>query len=636
MFSPKTLFSGLSKKEKIILCAFILAELVLGIIYISLRHKVAVYLLPVVLTPALGLVRLRPKSLISNILTYCALAGSSMILSLLLSWLIHTQDSDLIHRYQVVMNCLIYGLVFCLVYVLSGRIKFAAVTTVGLSVALEIGNEFILQFRGSDILPADYFAIGAGLNVASQYSPHWYPHHIAGIMLFLFFACFCVITVQVKPQKYFRLSAILFLVAGAFVFMRLLPLTSCRQWSNEGSQFNGLPLNLAKGVVDMQVKKPDNYTPQTLSMLDERYAPDADNGTRRPNIVVVMNESFTDLSIYDNGNWHTDQEMLPFFRSLRENTIHGYAQSSIYGGSTVNSEYEFLTGNTMAFFMRSVLPYHSYVRHDNTLSLVSQMQQLGYHTTAIHPNRPSVYLRGEVYRHLGFDSTLFADAFPNPEKIRNRVSDLEVYRKITDIFEAKETGSPSEFIMSVTIQNHGGYEIPDYSATVHIQDAPSPMDPAEQYLSLLQESDRALEYLISYFTEYDEDTVILFYGDHQPMLPNDYLRFLYGSSVNVGKDQIAYTIPFFIWANYDISPEEVPVCSINYLPNYLLDAAGLPKTGYQNFLAELQESIPAINALGFYSRQAQAYKSFEDASENEAQIIEYYRILQYRNMFGSR
>ena len=45
----------------------------------------------------------------------------------------------------------------------------------------------------------------------------------------------------------------------------------------------------------------------------------------------------------------TNVEVMPFIDSLTENTTRGFAQASVYGAKTPNSEWEYLTGNTMAF-----------------------------------------------------------------------------------------------------------------------------------------------------------------------------------------------------------------------------------------------------------------------------------------------
>ena len=108
-----------------------------------------------------------------------------------------------------------------------------------------------------------------------------------------------------------------------------------------------------------------------------------------------MNESLSDLSVLPGVESNTDA--MPFLRSLTENTIKGYAYSSVFGGTTANSEYEFLTGNTTAFLPAGTVPYQMYVS-DGDPTLVGQMAALGYRTVAAHPYRSSGWSRPSVYR----------------------------------------------------------------------------------------------------------------------------------------------------------------------------------------------------------------------------------------------
>ena len=115
------------------------------------------------------------------------------------------------------------------------------------------------------------------------------------------------------------------------------------------------------------------------------------------NLIVVMNESFSDLSVLPGVE--TNMDAMPFLRSLTENTVKGYAYSSVFGGTTANSEYEFLTGNTTAFLPAGTVPYQMYVS-DGDPTLVSQMKALGYRAVAAHPYRSSGWNRIPVYRDL--------------------------------------------------------------------------------------------------------------------------------------------------------------------------------------------------------------------------------------------
>lgn len=73
-----------------------------------------------------------------------------------------------------------------------------------------------------------------------------------------------------------------------------------------------------------------------------------------------MNESFSDLSVV--GDIETNVPYMPYIDSIQDETIQGNAYVSTIGTGTSNTEYEFLTGNTMAFLPAGSNAYQLYVK----------------------------------------------------------------------------------------------------------------------------------------------------------------------------------------------------------------------------------------------------------------------------------
>ena len=133
---------------------------------------------------------------------------------------------------------------------------------------------------------------------------------------------------------------------------------------------------------------------------------------------------------------------------------------------------------------------------------------------------------------------------------------------------------------------------------------------------LLHESDKALEYLISYFQSVDNPVEIVFFGDHQPSLNTNFYKGLNGKGLSgLTEDELEnlYTVPFFIWTNYETETEEVPITSLNYLSTMALERAGIALPSYNQFLADMQQTIPAINSRGYYSVSSGCFKHLEEA-----------------------
>lgn len=147
-----------------------------------------------------------------------------------------------------------------------------------------------------------------------------------------------------------------------------------------------------------------------------------------------MNESFADLSVV--GDFETNTQVTPFMDSLSENTLKGYALSSVYGAKTPNSEWEFETGNSMAFLPDGSVVYQQYINDDPT-SIVSNLKNIGYTTVAMHPYYATGWSRNKIYPHLGYDETYFIDDFDQTKILREYITDQELYDKIIDRYEKR-------------------------------------------------------------------------------------------------------------------------------------------------------------------------------------------------------
>lgn len=337
------------------------------------------------------------------------------------------------------------------------------------------------------------------------------------------------------------------------------------------------------------------------------------------------------------GELATNQDVMPFISSLKEDTISGYTLTSVYGGNTANSEYEFLTGNSLAWLSPNVVPYQQYVR-SSTYSMVSYLKsEYHYKCVAMHPFHSSGWNRPAAYEHLGFDRSYFLEDFPQLNFIREYVSDQEMFEFLIEAYE-EEKDDPL-FLFGVTMQNHGGYTYTGdhYTQTISLEDYDGKFPEVEQYLSLIHETDKAVEQLITYFREVEENVVIVFYGDHQPKLDESFYRTISGKdSDTLEEQQKRYKVPFFIWANYDIEEACLDCTSLNYLSSYVYEAAGIALPPYNRFLREMEEKIPSINANGFYSPENGGFVSFDEANEEEEKWLNLYEALQYNNIFDQK
>ena len=364
-------------------------------------------------------------------------------------------------------------------------------------------------------------------------------------------------------------------------------------------------------------------------------ADQTDEGTAPENIICIMNESFSDLTIYP--NFESNVSLLDHVNSLKENTQSGTLLVSVKGGTTANTEYEFLTGNSCVLSPTTVV-YNSFIKQDQ-YSLVKVLESQGYTSLAMHPYGQYGWNRNTVYPKMGFDTFLnTSNYYTDAEKVRGFVSDQADYQAIIDQVESKPEGEKL-FIFNITMQNHSSYKTENFTSTVDIEGfSGSNEGQAEQYCTLIKMSDEAIGSLIDYFSKSDEKTIICFFGDHQPEIGDDFWQYCFGKDLDdlsFEEQQLMYETRWFIWANYDIPEQENVTISANYLGSYLLSAAGLDMSDYEEYLLNSRELIPAMNAYGYLGTDGQQHEWGSDSSgEAEEAMLEDYKCLIYNELTG--
>lgn len=546
--------------------------------------------------------------------------------------------SDL-QAWQVLMNLVWYYILFLVCRLVLGRRRRAAALAICLSFLIGLVNHYVLRFRGRILFPADVASWKTAANVADafDFSIDVYMEQAAVLLVaYLFLVWMC----QPQPKRD-RLPLPVGIVAWvfcigysfAFFFTGMLPALGIytQQWV---TQANGFLLNFTVALRYSSVDKPDDYSHDlVLKLMDEYPSVEGDPDRTEPiNIIVVMNESFSDLTIFD--KLEVSQDPTPFLHSLSENTIKGWMYSPVTGGGTASVEFEYLTGFATIFQPPHTVAYQLYTK-EGMPSLASLLGVNGYESTAFHPYKSSGWNRPIVYNNMRFDNQLYQEDVDNAYLIRNYISDQSDYETIFQITDA-EQGDP-QFIFNVTMQNHSSYAQGwnNLEKTVTVFDELRQADySSEQYLSLVLESDQALEQLVAHYEQSSEPTMIVFFGDHQPPLKNAFYEVLYGKPLSERTTEEVmqqYQVPFFIWTNYDIEEQEGVVISPNYLGVLTAQMAGMPLTGFMNFLSQLYEEMPAITPVGIVTADGE-YLEREKLNEEQQQWLETYETLNYCGM----
>ncbi|MCD8356773.1 MAG: sulfatase-like hydrolase/transferase [Clostridia bacterium] len=544
-------------------------------------------------------------------------------------------------------NILFYYGIFLLFRAVTGRPRFTIIFLNFVFLVFAICNHYSIAIRNEPIVPWDLYAVGTAAEALGGFT--WtIPAEIIACSIGCIIWWFITIKLIKFPKQKvraragsFALSAVM--LTGFVLFGTIgsgnFYISAWRQVT--ANRRNGMALNFTINMDALFVEEPTDYSKETASTILSSVSSEETSTSEesvQPNIIVIMDETFADLSILGDLGLKNTNDVMPFVHSLsgQENTITGQLVVPAFGGGTCNSEYEFLTSNSYAFFKSGSYPMLQYI-HNDTESMASVLSKQGYNTVGIHPYYGSGWNRQNAYPLLGFDTFLDIDDFDDEttEYLRRYVSDNSSFDKVIETYEKNNAESDDPlFLFNVTIQNHCGYDTTyaNFSEDVEFEfDSLYPY--TKQYLSLIQESDRAIERLVNYFSEQEEPTMVVLFGDHMPYIENSFYNHLSNGSLKTAAETELdqHTVPFFIWANYDINEEDyedVGRISANYLGPLTMEVAGAPLSDYQEYVYSLMEQYPVISVSGCLNSDG-VYVPLEMAASD----LHDYKIVQYENVF---
>lgn len=583
----------------------------------------------------------------------------------------------------LVLNLLFFYVLYGLLTALTGSVRMGFRLATLVPMLFGLTNYFVVSFRGSPIVPWDLLSFGTAASVADNYEFVLSWKAFYSVLAFIWMILLSSKSTVKLGRKKLRVISIAAYAALMFLYVGEIQNSAVQSFFGMDTTLftlnvlyrnNGIAAAFLGNLRFLNIEQPSGYSVDKVEALMKQVEENAKNepetdaqgetvqatqgetvqatqaetnataeteapasSGQYPNIVVIMNEAFSDLSVW--GDFATSEEVMPFFKSLQQEAVGGELYVSVKGGNTANTEFEFLTGDTMGFLPKGSIPYQQYI-NDETPSLASYLKTLGYSTTAIHPYNRTGWDRDTVYEKFGFDEFLDKDSFSSPYRLRGYISDKSAFDKIREQFSIKGDDE-RKFIFEVTMQNHGGYsrETPDFNIYLtlpEVTDKTTSAVATEKYLTLINQTDRALEELIDYFKEQDEPVIVVMFGDHQP---SDYITNVIQricgatTSDSLADLEQGYRVPFVMWSNYGLEHKYYDGISVNYLSSILMENAGIPLTGYQTFLKKLMETLPVINANVYRDADGNFYNYEDDAYSGE---LKDYQMLQYNHLVDKK
>lgn len=642
--------------------------------------------------------KLKPSSITVSILGFILLLG--VVVSYKFSGKTDLSSKDLMHRIGLELFCIfpfadivfispareyyffsnvqIIIIPYIILFLIFRRSYISIIFTSVITLFLYLLDDIVLTLRGVGVNLSDVFAIDTALSVSSNYSVSLKEEYILSCVVAVFFCvASCFFPYKLKYVKlrfvsakeiisFFKknlhvdlkniikkknkdniLSVLTFVLLICILFFSVFNVyqtleqrSTLRNWANQDRlNETGTVYKLLMQIKESTFSAPDGYSAKEAEDILNRYT--ESEGLRDPNIIIIMNESFSDLR--DISELEPNKENMPFYYSLDKNVTKGKVIVNGYGGITCNSEFEFLTGISMAYMPSSSYPYLQYINRD-IRTIIGDLDSALYRKDYIHPYIASNYKRSYVYPFLGFDTFYDGLSFSTQDSyseeydernkpieyegvdlVRGFISDETTYDKVIELYENKADNERlAEFI--ITMQNHGGYDDDDSGSLVDIKSGTG-LNDVDLYLSLIKKSDEALKKLVEYFSKADEDTVIVFFGDHRPYLSGKELK---SFENDMERDLAYYSTPFLIWTNFETKTEYIDYLSLNYLSVIMKEKAQMSFSKFDKFLMELYEKYPIISNM-FMIDSENDYNAKYDLTKDP--LLVDYGILIYYALF---
>lgn len=414
--------------------------------------------------------------------------------------------------------------------------------------------------------------------------------------------------------------------------------TSNQEMNHAAHGFTG---GFLVNLLSMNVPEPDNYSEDAINSILAPYtkAPSSENFTE-PDIIVILSESFWDPKLLPETSFSKNPTANYDSIIKRKNALGGYLYQTSYGGGTVRTEFDVITGLTIDQLPAGTVPWQ-YVT-DNIPSYPSHYRDIGYRTVFLHTYEPSFYMRKRTYPFIGFDELYFQDDLTAIDSVEwdisgNYLSDKSFVSYIEHFLE-QDKDKPC-FLFGISMENHQPYENKYQETEIKVTSSKlsqSSKIAVENHATGVYMADQALKKLTDYIDSRDKDTVLVYFGDHLPSLGTDKAAYKESGFISEGEmtDDEWHSIlktPFLIYANFELEESEMlkpdtsnEIGSYNLI-NAASDLIGAPKSPLMEFLADYYREIPFYN-----------YRLRITPNEEQNYFIDAHKLLTYDVMNGKQ
>lgn len=388
-----------------------------------------------------------------------------------------------------------------------------------------------------------------------------------------------------------------------------------------------------------KINEPTNYSyKDAKNSLEQNY--EEDNSWGKANVVFILSEAFFDVTQINEIEF--DKDLLENVHKLEKDNKIMVSDLLVtpFGGKSANTEFEVLTGANLNFWKEGFIPYNQYYDNNNlkfSPNLIKEFNNNGYETMYITPWEPDLYRSKYVYDRLGADKNIYGRDLDC--EIKGYYCSDESFFKILIDELKKQTDEQYKFIMAATAQNHFPFEEEKYyKYDVNVKKTTLSSEDTSllnSYAQGIYDADKAIYQLYNDIQKLDTPTIVVYFGDHLPYIVNrkgdsSYLNTTYFND-NL-KDLKEYTSKAMIFANYDISFEDLKYINSSYLGAYVANKMDIELSNYFKFVDYTRTLVPVFNRNSYYDVNEGVLK---DISEVE-NILNDYKNIQYMNFYDYR
>ncbi|MGA9335927.1 MAG: LTA synthase family protein [Rudaea sp.] len=514
------------------------------------------------------------------------------------------------HLRLVMANALPVACLGLLLLAMTGRVWFSAAITATLLVIAHTINNLKLLNIGIPLLPADFHFLQGGHGEGELFSQYvsfaTLSLPLLGMILVVAALWFERRRRAIRPGMRIATGliaglAIVTLYLGTAPWHDLYSRSALRfePWTpTETEARAGLVPTLlmfrwemAHGVRTPKDRAAANrLLAANVALLRKEMQTVASSDADHPDIVILQSESFFDP---ERMRGMPTGRTIPNYHALARQGESGQLVVPTFGGGTVRTEFEVLTGLALKFLPGIEYPYFELMDH-RVPSLPRVLEHAGYQALAIHPNAPGFWNRTHALHQLGIDRFIAGDAFKNAPKVGLFIADSVLTDRI--VAELRDDGPP-QFVMAISMEAHGPYEYRPGLDPKRFAALPVPPGLDEygehtlrNYLYHLSDADHELGRLAATLMHRKRRTLLLFYGDHLPGLHSTYAQ----TGFVDGREPRAQTVPWLLLDSANLKPGHDTLHAWQ-LPARVLDVAGVQPDAYFALLDTLHDAIAKMD-----------------------------------------